>query len=216
MSQLLIEQSNQVVTLSEGSGAEKKMYIEGIFMQSEKKNRNGRIYPKNILENEVKRYNQNFVQSNQALGELNHPDRITVDPHQASHRIVEIEQNGSDFYGKALVLNTPCGNILKGLLEGGTKVGVSSRGRGSLKTTNGVNEVQSDFELSTVDVVLTPSAPDAYVQAIMEGADWIYGKDITTDKALEESKKRILAAKGPSLERIMIEEFTGFISTLKV
>lgn len=213
MTQFLLEESKEVVSLTEGSGDKKKLFIEGVFMQAEKKNHNGRIYPKHILAREIGNYIREYVEKNRACGELNHPEGPTVNPERISHKIVKIEESGNDYYGKAQVLDTPCGRILKGLLEGGVQVGVSSRGLGSLKEQNGANVVQNDFRLSCVDVVFTPSAPDAYVQGIMESHDWVWDNGLLKPKSIEESKKRIQKAKaGPQLERVMLEEFEKFLS----
>jgi hypothetical protein len=153
----------------------KDVYIEGIFMQAELANRNGRIYPAKILQTEVNRYAEQYVKQNRALGELNHPESPVVDPAKASHLITDLYQDGNNFKGKAKILDTPMGNVVEGLLRGGVQLGVSSRGMGSIKTLeNGINEVQDDFKLSTVDIVHDPSAPDAFVNGIMEGVEWVY------------------------------------------
>jgi len=150
----------------------KNMYIEGIFMQSAVKNRNGRIYPTKILESAVNKYIEESVNTNTALGELNHATDPNPDPANASHRIVELHKDGNDFFGKALILNTPKGNIVRGLIEGDTRLGVSSRGLGTTKVVNGINEVQDNYILKCVDIVANPSAPDAFVNGIMEGVNF--------------------------------------------
>ena len=171
LSETLVSDNAEI--LFEGEGSAKKMYIKGIFMQGGVKNKNGRIYPVNTLMKEAERYKREVVEQNLALGELNHPnDRISVDPKEASHRIVDLWTEGNNVYGKALVLDTPNGRILRALIEGGTRFGVSSRAVGSVKQMEDHNEVQEDFRLSCVDAVLHPSAPDAIVNAIMESKEF--------------------------------------------
>lgn len=162
-------------TLDESTGKKRHM-IEGIFLQSNIKNRNGRIYPKGIMENEVNRYQKNYINENRAFGELNHPTTGTINLDRVSHIITELKSDGDNFIGKARILDTPMGNIVKTLIDEGTKIGVSSRGMGSLKANKqGIMEVQNDFYLATAaDIVADPSAPDAFVNGIMEGVDWIY------------------------------------------
>ncbi len=186
---------------SEASG---DLYIKGIFMQADKKNRNGRIYPTKTLATEVNRYVENYVNTNRATGELNHPMSPKVNPREASHRIVSLEAQGSDFYGKVLVLETPIGNIVRGLIKGKVSLGVSSRGLGSLREGTGqyrgAKVIQPDFKLVTVDIVSDPSAPDAFVEGIYESVDYmikdgiVMESDIVTGISvrtqLEESTKR--------------------------
>jgi hypothetical protein len=162
--------------IDEATG-KKDWFINGVFMQAETQNRNGRIYPSRILEREVKRYDNEFIQTSRAIGELNHPQHPNVNPERASHLITELNAEGNNYVGKAQILDTPMGNIVKGLLDGGVNIGVSSRGVGSLKKKKGVNEVQSDYRLLTVDIVSDPSAPDAFVEGIMEGKQWTCGID---------------------------------------
>lgn len=181
--------TTEIVT--EGEGADKKLYIEGVFMQAAKKNRNGRIYPTEILEGAVQQYIDESVSTNSAIGELNHPASPIPNPREASHRIVELRKEGNDFYGKALVLNTPMGNTVKGLIEGGVRLGVSSRGLGTVKEVDGVNEVQKDFVLKTVDIVHNPSAPDAYVNGIMEGVDYLVDGS-TIDQNLADKHEQVI------------------------
>ncbi|MDX8384530.1 MAG: primosomal protein [Ghiorsea sp.] len=176
-------------TIDEAADGTKKLYIEGIFMQAEQKNKNGRVYPMNILESEVNRYRTEYINTNRALGELCHPASPQVNPERASHRITELTKSGSDFFGKALILNTPMGNIVRGLIEGGTHMGVSSRGLGTVKqNTKGINEVQSDFSLRAVDVVADPSAPSAFVNGIMEGISFGVS-EIIVDKIQKQVRK---------------------------
>ena len=154
------------------ANGEKTAVIEGIFMQAEGKNRNGRIYPKAVLEKAVAKYTAEQVSKGRAVGELNHPEGPTVNLDKVSHRITELNWNGNNVMGKALILNTPMGQIVKGLMEGGVQLGVSSRGMGSLVRRNGANMVGEDFILATIDIVQDPSAPEAFVNGIMEGVDW--------------------------------------------
>ncbi len=174
---LITELNESVENITEATedGA-KKFYIEGIFLQSAIKNRNGRIYPEEIMDNEVGRYIKESVDSNKALGELGHPNGPQINLDKVSHRIVSLRKEGTNWIGKALITGTPNGNIAKGLMESGTKLGVSSRAMGTLKPNKqGINEVQSDFRLATAaDIVADPSAPDAWVNGIMESCDWFY------------------------------------------
>ena len=193
--------------IEEGKNKEKRLYIEGIFAQSEIVNKNKRIYPDSVLNKEVSRYIEEKVKTNRALGELNHPPRAEVDPAAASHRIVEMWKQGNNYYGKALILDTPNGKIVKGLLEGGTKLGVSTRGLGSLKPReDGINEVAEDYHLICVDIVADPSAPDAFVNGILEGAEWVWesGKPI---KVIEDAKKRIEKTPSRRLNEEMLRIF---------
>lgn len=150
----------------------KETYIEGIFMQAEGKNRNGRVYTREVLTAAVDRYNNEQVMTGRAVGELNHPDGPSINLDKVSHRITELKWDGNNVIGKALILDTPMGQIVKGLVEGGVQLGVSSRGMGSLESKDGINYVKDDFHLSTVDIVQDPSAPNAFVNGIMEGVDW--------------------------------------------
>jgi len=194
-------------TIEEDTTGKKNLYIEGIFMQAEQKNRNGRIYPKSILEAQVHRYNESHVKTSRALGELNHPKSPSVNPENASHRITELHTKGDNFVGKALILNTPKGNIVRGLLEGGTSIGVSSRGLGSVKTNKqGINEVQNDFRLITVDIVADPSAPDAFVNGIMEGKEWVWEGGHAEQK-IEAIRKKIIRTPARRLEEAKIKAF---------
>lgn len=190
---LITEIYDDVETIIEESKTGKpKLFIEGTFMQSEITNRNGRKYPKHILENEVNRYITEKVSTRRAFGELNHPTTPVVNPERACIRIVELTQHGNDFRGKALVLNTPMGDIVRGLLEGEGNIGVSSRGMGTLKKTGMITEVQADFRLATAaDVVLDPSAPDAFVDGIMENVDWVYSEKFgwQARNVVEETKR---------------------------
>lgn len=191
--------SFEVITEAKDDG-QKSLFVEGIFMQAEVKNRNGRIYPKSILEREVERYRKSHITEKRALGELGHPNGPKINEDRVSHLITELNQNGNDFIGKAKILSTPMGNIARSLIEDGVKIGVSSRGLGSLKEKNGVNEVQDDFFLATVDIVTDPSAPSAFVNGIMEGVEFWYNPSMGAwvakeleqfAKSVEETKKEI-------------------------
>jgi hypothetical protein len=168
------EDSVEVITEAKEDG-KKNYFIEGIFMQGDIKNRNGRIYPSATLESEMDRYNKEFIETKRALGELGHPDGPQINGDRVSHLITDMRRDGNDFYGKAKILSTPMGEIVKSLLDEGVKIGVSTRGLGSVKAgRNGVMEVQKDFHLSTVDIVTDPSAPNAFVNGIMENVEYYY------------------------------------------
>ena len=190
---LITEEISNVKIITEGKGSAKKLYIEGVFLQGDIKNRNGRMYPMETLSREVKRYNETFVQKGRALGELGHPDGPTVNLDRVSHKITSLVQEGSNFKGKAQILNTPMGKIASSLLDEGVMLGVSSRGVGSLKMTNeGHKVVGEDFMLATAaDIVADPSAPDAFVQGIMEGKEWVWEGGILREQLAEQTKKRI-------------------------
>jgi len=190
---LITEEISNVQIITEGKGANKKLYIEGVFLQGDIKNRNGRMYPMETLSREVKRYNETFVKKGRALGELGHPDGPTVNLDRVSHKITSLVQEGSNFRGKAQILNTPMGKIASSLLDEGVMLGVSSRGVGSLRTTNeGHKVVGEDFMLATAaDIVADPSAPDAFVQGIMEGKEWVWEGGILREQLAEKTKKRI-------------------------
>ena len=190
---LITEEISNVQIITEGKGANKKLYIEGVFLQGDIKNRNGRMYPMETLSREVKRYNETFVKKGRALGELGHPDGPTVNLDRVSHKITSLVQEGSNFRGKAQILDTPMGKIAKSLLDEGVCLGVSSRGVGSLKMTNeGHKIVGEDFMLATAaDIVADPSAPDAFVQGIMEGKEWVWEGGILRERLAESTKSRI-------------------------
>ena len=201
----------QIITEDNPQGT-KDYYIEGIFMQAEKKNRNGRVYPARILENEVQRYSKEYVKSGRAMGELGHPEGPALNLERVSHLIKELKSNGSDIVGKAKVMDTPYGKIVKNLIDEGVKLGVSSRGMGSLKADkSGTNIVQEDFMLAAVDIVADPSAPDAFVEGIMEGVEWVWENGILTQRALENCKCRILKASKRELEEVKLEEFKNLL-----
>ena len=190
---LITEEVSQVKFITEGKGAKKKMYIEGVFLQGDLKNRNGRMYPVTTLAKEVGRYNESFIQKGRALGELGHPEGPTVNLDRVSHKITSLRQEGNNFIGKAQLLETPMGKIAKSLIAEGVTLGVSSRGVGSLKEDNkGCKVVGEDFMLATAaDIVADPSAPDAFVSGIMEGKEWIWEGGILREQLAQKTEKRI-------------------------
>jgi hypothetical protein len=190
---LITEEVTNVKIITEGKGVNKKLYIEGVFLQGEIKNRNGRMYPITTLAREVDRYNESFVAKGRALGELGHPDGPTVNLDRVSHKITSLTQEGNNFIGKAQILNTPMGKIASSLLDEGVMLGVSSRGVGSLTTTNeGYKVVGEDFMLATAaDIVADPSAPDAFVSGIMEGKEWVWEGGILREQLASKTQKRI-------------------------
>ena len=193
----------------------KRHFIEGVFMQSEEKNRNGRIYPKAIMEKAVDRYVTEQVKTGRAVGELNHPEGPTINLDKVSHIIEGLDWKGNDVVGKARILETPMGNIVKGLLEGGVRLGVSTRGMGSLEEKNGVMYVKDDFYLSTVDIVQDPSAPTAFVNGIMEGVDWVWNNGMIQPQVIERMETEIKKASRKNLYEVQIREFKNFLSLLK-
>ena len=214
---LITEEVSKVEFITEGKGAEKKCYIKGIFLQAEQVNRNGRMYPLSIMEREVLRYNENFVQKGRALGELGHPDGPTVNLDRVSHKICELTRNGNNFIGKAQLLETPMGKIAKSLISEGVCLGVSSRGVGSLKMTNeGHKIVGEDFMLATAaDIVADPSAPDAFVQGIMEGKEWVWDGGILRERLAESTKRRInTLIDERTLQEHKIQLFQDFLGNL--
>ena len=194
---------------------EKKYVIEGVFAQADKKNRNGRVYPKPILENAVNKYVKEQVKTHRAVGELNHPEGPTVNLDKVSHLITDLKFEGSNVVGKAQVLPTPMGKIVEGLLEGGVQLGVSTRGMGSLVQKNGAMEVGKDFILSTVDIVQDPSAPEAFVNGVMEGVDWVWNNGILSPQVIEEMETEIRTAPKKYSSTVQIREFKNFLSLIK-
>jgi hypothetical protein len=199
-------------------GKKKEHFIEGVFMQGNLKNRNGRIYPMETLEKEVNRYNDQFVKTNRAYGELGHPDGPTINLERVSHMIKDLRREGNDFVGKAKIMDTPYGKIVKSLIDEGAQLGVSSRGMGSLvQNSEGINEVQGDFQLATAgDIVADPSAPNAFVNGVMEGVEWIYdaaSNSWQSQKVIEEIQNtgRISARE---LQERKVELFSKFLNTL--
>jgi hypothetical protein len=193
----------------------KKYTIEGIFAQAESKNRNGRIYPKAIMEKAVGKYVNEQVKTGRAVGELNHPEGPTVNLDKVSHRITDLHFEGNDVVGRASILDTPNGKIVKGLLDGGVRLGVSTRGMGSLEQRNGMTVVKDDYILNTVDIVQDPSAPGAFVNGIMEGVDWIWNNGIIEARHIEKMETEIKKAKRPGLYEAQVREFKNFLSFLK-
>ena len=214
---LITEEVARVKFIVEGKGAQKKMYIEGVFLQGEIKNRNGRMYPINTLAKEVNRYNENFVKKGRALGELGHPEGPTVNLDRVSHKITSLVQEGNNFKGKAQLLSTPMGKIAQNLIGEGVTLGVSSRGVGSLKEDlHGCKVVGEDFMLATAaDIVADPSAPDAFVSGIMEGKEWVWEGGILREQLAEKTQKRIntLVDQG-KLEEHKLNLFNDFLSNL--
>ena len=214
---LITEEVASVKFVTEGKGASKKMYIEGVFLQGNIKNRNGRMYPVETLAREVNRYNEAFVGKRRALGELGHPDGPTVNLDRVSHKITSLVQEGDNFKGKAQLLNTPMGKIASSLLDEGVMLGVSSRGVGSLREDrNGCKVVGEDFMLATAaDIVADPSAPDAFVSGIMEGKEWIWEGGILREQQAAQTQKRInTLVDQKRLEEKKLELFGDFLSNL--
>ena len=214
---LITEEVSDIKFITEGKGSNKKMYIEGVFLQGDICNRNGRMYPMNTLAREVGRYNESFIQKGRALGELGHPDGPTVNLDRVSHKIVSLQQEGSNFRGKAQLLETPMGKIAKSLISEGVTLGVSSRGVGSLQQTNeGHKIVGEDFMLATAaDIVADPSAPDAFVSGIMEGKEWVWEGGSLREELIEKTQKRINTLVGQkALEEHKLGLFQDFLSNL--
>lgn len=214
---LIREEIEKVEVLTEESDGKKNLFIKGIFLQAEQVNRNGRLYPGTIMEREVKRYNEQYVQKGRALGELGHPDGPTVNLDRVSHKIVDLQREGNNFVGKAQILSTPMGKIAESLLKDGVTLGVSSRGIGSLTATKeGYKQVGEDFMLATAaDIVADPSAPDAFVQGIMEGKEWIWDGGVLRERLAENTRRQIdqLTAQR-QLEEHKIELFDQFLNSL--
>jgi len=208
------EQNIECIVEAKEDGT-KNHFIEGVFMQSEAKNRNGRIYPKAIMEGAVDKYVTEQVSQNRAVGELNHPEGPTVNLDKVSHKITELSWKGNDVVGKAQVLDTPMGNIVKGLLEGGVQLGVSTRGMGSLEEKNGIMFVKDDFVLNTVDIVQDPSAPTAFVNGIMEGVEWVWNNGIIEPQVIEQMETEIKKAPRADLYETQTREFKNFLSLMK-
>lgn len=213
---LITETVEEVEFLTEAtSDGGKNYFIEGCFMQADTLNRNKRVYPKHILLNEVTRYTKEYVNNSRAFGELNHPSGPTVNLDRVAIIIKEFNCNGSDVYGKAKVMSTPMGEIVKNLISEGARLGVSTRGMGSLKARNGYNEVQPDFMLSAVDIVADPSAPGAFVNGIMEGKEWIWDNGILIEQEIEEYHNQLKRASSRKLEAKGMELFENFLKKLK-
>lgn len=212
---LIKEISQELNYLTEATENGKKgIYIEGIFMQADRENKNGRMYPKSIMEKELGRY-QNLIKEKRSLGELGHPPNPTINLNNVSHLITNLRFEGSDIVGKAKILDTPMGKIAQNFIEEGVRLGVSSRGLGSLKERNGINEVQDDFHLATVDIVADPSAPDAFVQGIMESAEWILENGVWKTVDVENAQKQIKQTPKKNLNEAKLEVFQRFLTSIK-
>lgn len=194
---------------------EKNFVIEGVFAQAEQKNRNGRIYPKSVMEKAVGKYVKEQVSQKRAVGELNHPEGPTVNLDKVSHLITDLKFEGNDVVGKAQILDTPMGKIVKGLLEGGVQLGVSTRGMGSLEQRNGAMYVRDDFLLNTVDIVQDPSAPGAFVNGVMEGVEWVWNNGVIEPQVIEEMETEIKSAPKTHLYETQVREYKNFLSLLK-
>jgi hypothetical protein len=213
---LITEQIHDIQYLVEDNGqGGKDHYITGIFMQAEKKNRNGRVYPHHVLSKEVDRYNKEYVNKNRAFGELGHPDSPTINLDRVSHMITKLYPDGNNFIGKAKIVDTPNGKIVKSLLDGGASLGVSTRGVGSLKPANGFQLVQDDFHLATAaDIVADPSAPDAFVRGLMEDAEWVLTAKGWKAVHHDNAKKLLKEASRNDFEDVALKVFQNFISKL--
>ncbi len=210
-----VNENVQFITEDKENGA-KSYFIEGIFMQGDVKNRNGRVYPSEVLARETKRYNVEYVKKNRAYGELGHPQGPTINLERVSHMITELKQDGNNFVGKAKIMcETPYGKIVKSLMDEGAQLGVSSRGMGSLKEKGGTAEVQKDFYLATAaDIVADPSAPDAFVSGIMEGKEWIWDNGIIRESEIAIAEQTIEKASRKNLEEAKLSVFKNFLSKL--
>jgi hypothetical protein len=201
--------------VEENKDGKKDYYIQGVFMQSEIKNRNGRVYPKKVLQDEVARYTKDFIKQDRAFGELGHPQGPTINLDRASHLITDLKEDGNNFVGKAKILSTPMGSIVKNLIDDGAKLGVSSRGLGTLEEKGGAQYVKGDFQLATAaDIVADPSAPDAFVNGIMEGVEWIWENGILKAQKIEQYKNVISSAKSSELEEAKLNVWKDFIRSL--
>ena len=200
--------------ITEEKNGKKNVVIEGIFMQAESKNRNGRVYPRDVMEGAVNKYVTEQVSKGRAVGELNHPEGPTINLDKVSHRITELNWDGNNVMGKALVLDTPMGQIVKGLVEGGCQLGVSSRGMGTLVNKNGVNVVTNDFILATVDIVQDPSAPQAFVNGIMEGVEWVWDNGLLKAQEIEKYETEIKKASSSQLAESQLKVWQDFLSKL--
>ena len=212
---LITEQIEDVKLVTEGTGDDKKLYIEGVFLQSELKNRNGRMYPFSVLEKEVNRYNEEYVKNKRALGELGHPDGPTVNLDRVSHRITSLKAEGNNFIGKAQILDTPMGKIAKSLLGEGVQLGVSSRGMGSIDQREDCNVVCDDFMLgAAAAIVADPSAPDAFVNGIMEGKEWVWNNGILKETKVAKYQSYMNESTRADLEERTLKVFGDFLSGL--
>ena len=205
----------QPVIVEQNEKGEKDYFIEGIFMQSEIKNRNGRIYPKEVIQKEVKRYNKEFVEKKRAFGELGHPEGPTINLDKVSHMITKLEEEGNNFVGRAKILSTPNGQIVKNLIDDGAKLGVSSRGLGSLESKGNAQYVKDDFQLATAgDIVADPSAPEAFVEGIMEGVEWIYENGRLKAYEIDQMQKDLKSARLHKLQETKLNLWKRFVESL--
>jgi hypothetical protein len=212
---LITEQIEDVKILTEEKDGKKLLYIEGVFLQSELKNRNGRVYPFEVLNREVERYTEEYVKPKRALGELGHPDGPTINLDRVSHRIVSLHAEGHNFIGKAQILDTPMGNIAKSLLGEGVQLGVSSRGMGSIDKREDISIVRDDFFLTTAaDIVADPSAPDAFVNGIMEGKEWIWDNGILKEAKVDKYRRYMDEATRHTMEERTLKVFEDFLRKL--
>jgi len=209
-----IDNGLEVITEAKKDGS-KSYLIEGIFAQAEQKNRNGRVYPRQIMERAVEKYMTEQVAKKRSVGELNHPDGPTINLDKVSHLITDLRWEGNDVVGKAQILDTPMGQIVKGLLDGGVQLGVSTRGMGSLEQRNGTMYVRDDFMLNTVDIVQDPSAPAAFVNGIMEGVEWVWNNGVIQAQEIEKMETEIKAAPKKHLYETQVREYKNFLSQLK-
>jgi len=204
-----------IEVLTEAKDGKKKYIIEGVFAQANAKNRNGRVYPQDVMESAIGRYNETQVSKGRAVGELNHPEGPTVNLDKVSHKIESLQFEGNDVMGRATVLDTPMGMIVQGLLEGGVQLGVSTRGMGSLMQQNGAMVVKNDFLLNAIDIVQDPSAPSAFVNGIMEGVEWVWNNGIIEARTIEKMETEIKKAPRADLYETQVREFKNFLSLLK-
>ena len=212
---LITELTEDIKYIKENIGnGEKTYFIEGVFMQSDTKNKNGRIYPQGTLLKECKRYINEYVNKGRALGELNHPTGPTVNLDRVSHIVKELYEDGKNVYGKAKVLDTPMGKIVKNLIDEGAQLGVSTRGMGSLKAKNGYQEVQEDFMLAAIDIVADPSAPNAFVNGIMEGREWVFQNGLWSERQLENSRRFIQNSSKRKLNENIVKVFNEYFKNL--
>jgi len=212
---LIAEEILQVEFLSEEKNGKKSHFIEGVFLQSEIKNKNGRVYPQGVLAREVAKYDENHIQKGRALGELGHPEGPSINLDRVSHKIESLKESGNNFIGRAKILDTPMGNIAKNLIDEGVRLGVSSRGMGSLKEKDGVNFVADDFMLATAaDIVADPSAPDAFVDGIMEGKEWVWDNGILKESAVAQIKQEIDQATLINLQERKVSAFSKFLKSI--
>ena len=203
------------VLITEGKDGKKRHFIEGVFLQGAIKNRNGRMYPIPTLQREVDKYNESYIKKGRALGELGHPDGPTINLDRVSHLITSLKNEGTNFVGKARILDTPMGNIAKNLLDEGVKLGVSSRGLGTIKEENGMKVVMDDFMLATAaDIVADPSAPDAFVNGIMEGKEWVWDNGILKETEVAKYKRYVDSATRRNLEERTLRVFNDFLTGL--